>query len=209
MVTLLDTILFLLILTDFVLLGSGRLRTCIKALAAQGIITGVLGVAASGTIFSVGTLTIALKGFVFPYLLLRAMRESQTKREVDPFLGYSSSLFVGVLCVVVSLWLDLRLPLPANDRSNLMIPVAFSTIMIGLLLIIARKTAISQVLGYLVLENGIYTLSLGIVKDTPFLIELGVLLDVFVGVFVMGIAIYHIRREFDHIDADQLSTLKG
>ncbi|HNT35923.1 MAG TPA: hydrogenase [bacterium] len=209
MITLLDSILFLLILTDFVLLGSSRLRTCIKMIAVQGVITGLLGVATSESMLSLGILTIALKGFVFPYLLLRAMSASRTKREVDPFLGYSASLFAGILCIIVAFWLDGRLHLPVSTVSKLMVPVAFSTIMIGLLLIIARKTAISQVLGYLALENGIYIISVGIVQETPFLIELGVLLDVFVGVFVMGIAIHRISREFDHIDSDQLSTLRG
>jgi hydrogenase-4 component E len=67
----------------------------------------------------------------------------------------------------------------------------------------------NQVIGYLVLENGIYTFGLAIVRDIPVLIELGVLMDMFVAVFVMGIAIYRINREFDHIDSDRLNTLKG
>jgi hydrogenase-4 component E len=65
-----------------------------------------------------------------------------------------------------------------------------------------------QVLAYLVLENGIYTFGVGVVAGTPMIVELGILLDVFVAVFVMGIAIFHINREFDHIDADQLTMLR-
>ena len=80
--------------------------------------------------------------------------------------------------------------------------------LVGLFLIIGRKKALSQVLGYLVFENGIYAFGVGVAYEAPLLVELGVLLDVFVAVFVMGIAIFHIRREFDSIDTTRLETLR-
>ena len=86
--------------------------------------------------------------------------------------------------------------------------MAISTILIGLFLIISRKKAVSQVLGFLVMENGIYVFGVGVVQETSLLVELGVLLDVFVAVFVMGIIIFHISREFEHTDTTRLSTLK-
>jgi hydrogenase-4 component E len=88
------------------------------------------------------------------------------------------------------------------------VPAAFFSILSGLFLIISRRTALSQVIGYLVLENGIYTFGISLVQEEEFLVELGVLLDVLVGVFVMGITLFHISREFDHIDVDRLSALK-
>jgi hydrogenase-4 component E len=209
----LDTILVLLILTSFLMLGSSRLGTCIRIVALQGILVGLLPLTESGAgwtfrIVAFGALIAGVKGFVFPYLLSRALRESDTSREVRPFVGYAASLFAGVLSLLASLWLDARLELPLHAASDLLVPVAFFIMMTGIFLIVARRTAVNQVIGYLVLENGIYTFGLGIVRDIPLLIELGVLLDVFVAVFVMGIAIYHINREFDHIDADRLSALK-
>jgi len=92
--------------------------------------------------------------------------------------------------------------------SALLVPVALSSILIGLFLIVSRKKAVNQVLGFLVLENGIFTFGVGLVRELSLLVELGVLLDVFVAVFVMGIMIFHISREFDHLDTDRLSTLK-
>jgi hydrogenase-4 component E len=80
---------------------------------------------------------------------------------------------------------------------------------VGLFLIVSRKLALNQVLGYLVMENGIYVLGLALVKEIPVLVEMGVLMDAFVAVFVMSIATWHISREFDHIDVDQLDSLKG
>jgi len=81
-------------------------------------------------------------------------------------------------------------------------------IFVGLLLIVSRRKAVTQVLGYLALENGIFVFGVGLARQATLLVEMGILLDVFVAVFVMGIAIFHISREFDHIDTDQLSLLK-
>lgn len=210
----LNTILVLLILSSFLLLGSSRLATCIRISALQGIMVGLLPLAVGGSglswrVAAIGAVIIGLKGFMFPYLLSRALRESDTSREVQPFVGYAASLLFGVLSLLASFWLDARLDLPARATSDLVVPVAFSMMMTGLFLIVARRTAINQVIGYIVLENGIYTFGLVIAGDIPVLIELGVLMDMFVAVFVMGIAIYRINREFDHIDSDRLNMLKG
>jgi hydrogenase-4 component E len=87
------------------------------------------------------------------------------------------------------------------------VPLALSTILIGLFVVISRIKALSQVLGFLILENGIYAFGAALLLEQPLVVELGVLLDVFVAVFVMGIAIFHISREFDHIDTDALDQL--
>jgi hydrogenase-4 component E len=89
-----------------------------------------------------------------------------------------------------------------------LIPAAMAMALCGLFLIIARRQALTQVIGYLVFENGIYLFGLAISAKNPLLVELGVLLDVFVGVFVMGIVIYHINREFDSISVEDLRMLK-
>jgi len=209
-----DSILVLLMLAGFLLLTSSRLATCIKIAALQGLMVGLLPVAACGLVISLRIGAIAMviacmKGLVFPYILSRTLRESNTIREIKPYVGYTASIFFGVLSLLASFWLDSRLNLPVAAGSGLVIPVAFSMMMTGIFLIMARRTAVNQVIGYLVMENGIYSFGLAIVRDVPLLVELGVLMDMFMAVFVMGIAIYRINREFDHIDSDQLNTLKG
>ncbi|MBU0678283.1 MAG: hydrogenase [Verrucomicrobia bacterium] len=214
MTALQDTVLVLLVLSSFALLGASRLGACIRFVALQGIVTGLLPIAVSGhgptpRVAVIGATVILIKGFFFPHLLTRAMREAQTRRELQPFVGYVTSLAFGVLALIGSFWLDSRLNLPIHGASDLVVPVALATMIIGLFLIVSRRIAVSQVIGFLVLENGIYAFGVAIVRDVPALIELGILMDVFVAVFVMGIAIYHINREFDHIDTDRLTMLKG
>jgi hydrogenase-4 component E len=105
--------------------------------------------------------------------------------------------------------LSSRLTLPADLSIPLVVPVAFFSILTGLFVIVSRKNAITQVLGYIVMENGIYTFGIALAVKQPLLVEFGILLDIFVGVFVMGITIFNINREFEHIDTDQLSHLRS
>ena len=209
-----NLILVLVVLTNLKLLGSSRLGASIRVVAAQGVMLGLLPVLAhvhelSLHLAALAVGTVALKGVVFPWLLFRALREAEVTREVEPYVGYITSILVGLMALAAAFWLGGRLPVTTVGVSSLLVPSALFSILAGLFLIVARKRAVNQVLGFLVLENGIYTFGVGIVAETPFLVELGVLLDAFVAVFVMGIAVYHINREFDHIEVDRLDRLKG
>jgi hydrogenase-4 component E len=210
---LVDAILVGVVLTSFVLLGSSRFGSCIRVAAWQGVLLGVLTLAARPEEASVRTWLLAagstgLKGIAFPWLLSRALRDAEVRREVEPLVGYGASVLFGLGGLAGALWLAARLPRPLGEVSSLLVPVALFTMLAGMFLIVGRRQALMQVLGYLVMENGIYTFGVGLVQGTPMLVELGVLLDVFVGVFVMGIAIFHISREFDHIDTERLRALK-
>jgi hydrogenase-4 component E len=211
-----DAVLALLIITDLLLLGTSRLRSCITIAALQGIVVSLLPVLLHGAggalrpwLLTAGSMI--LKGAVFPWLLLRVLRETGVRREVEPFVGHTLSVAVGVAALVFSIWVGSELALPGSVPAglSLMVPAGMATLLIGLFLIVSRRTAIIQVLGYIVMENGIYTVGVTLVGGVPMLVELGVLMDVFVAVFIMSIAAYHISREFDHIDVDQLNRLRG
>ena len=214
MTTAVDAILVGVILTSFVLLGSSRFGSCIRVVAFQGVLLGVLTLAARQDEAALRTTLLALastgfKGIAFPWLLSRALRDAEVRREVEPLVGFGLSVLMGLVGLGGALWLADRLPRPSIPVfSSLVVPVALFTMFAGLFLIVGRRQALMQVLGYLVMENGIYTFGVGLVQGTPMLVELGVLLDVFVAVFVMGIAIFHISREFDHIDTERLRALK-
>ena len=212
----LDTLMVLLVFTNLRLLGSSRLGACIRTVAAQGFLLGLLPLLAhpdriAPRILFLSGMSVALKAVGFPWLLFRALRGAKVRdaSKWSGYIGYSLSLLVGVAAFAVSLWIGARLPLPSRAVSPLLVPVAFSTMLVGLFVIVSRRKALSQVLGYLVFENGIYAFGVGVAYEAPLLVELGVLLDVFVAVFVMGILIFHISREFDSIDTERLSALRG
>lgn len=209
----LDTVLVLLILTNLHLLGSSRISACIRTVASQAVLLGIVSLLAQRGDVGLRLLLLAavstvIKAGILPWLLRRAAREAGVQTEDEPFVGFTTSLLLGLGLLGAAMHVAGRLPLPGNDGTSFLVPVALFTIMVGLLLIVSRRKAVMQTLGYLAMENGIYAFGLAFAVEEPLLVEMGVLLDVFVAVFVMGIAIHHISREFDHIDTDRLSALK-
>jgi len=202
--------LFLLV-ANMAVIASSRLRFCIKVVAVQGFVIGLLPSVIYGdiTLFPtvLAVVTIGVKGIVFPLLLGWSLKKANVRREIEPLVSYTFSIVTAVLIFILSFWLVSRLSLPSILPASLLVPVAFATIMIGLFIIVSRTKALTQVLGYLVMENGIYAFGVAMLREQPFLVELGILLDMFVAVFVMGIAIFHISQEFDHIDTHMLDSL--
>ncbi len=205
-----ETVLVLVVLCNFLVLGTGRLSTCIRAVAGQGLLLGVLPLVLhpvwSPHLVLLAGGAILIKAVLLPRFLLWAIREAAIRREVEPRVGYVGSLLLGAVVVAASFAIAGRLPLPEH-AAQLLVPAALATVMIGLTVLTTRRKAINQVVGYLMLENGIYLFGLTQADRVPVLVEVGVLLDVFVAVFIMGIVVFHINREFDSIDAAHLTEL--
>ncbi len=214
MPALLATIHAVGLLTCFALLGSSRIGACIRFLSLQGILFSLVPVIAHDDGLSLRVMllagaNVALKGMIFPAVLLWLRSRANFHREVEPFVGFVASIMFGVVALAVSLALALELQPTLSRAPFVMLEAAIFLIAIGLFLIVSRRNALMQVIGYLVIENGIFIFGVITVAETPLLVELGILLDVFVAVFVMGIAVFHISREFGVADVDRLTTLKG
>ena len=206
-----ELLLLCVVLTNFWVLGTTRMSSTIRATAIQGALLAALPIALhpGWSIHTIGLAagTFLVKTVILPYFLAWAIREAAVRREVEPLIGFSASLALGATVVALSFGIAQRIPLPETN-SDLLIPVALSTVMVGLLVLTTRNKALSQVVGYLVLENGIFVFGLSQMERVPFLVELGVLLDIFVGIFIMGIVVFHINRAFDSLDSTRLTELQ-
>lgn len=194
-------------------LGSNRLPSLIRAVAVQGMVLGVMPLVIEHEKFDWRVAAVALatmvgKGLVIPSLLRRAMRAANIEREIQPFLGYVPSLLLGAGGTIAAIALARALPLLPEHSGSLLVPGAIASILTGFVLLIGRAKAISQVCGYLILENGIYLFGLLLIHSTPLLVESGILLDLTVGVFVIGIIVDRIQRAFDSLDTRKLTTLR-
>jgi len=200
------------LLLNLFMLGTSRIRGLIHAAALQGALLGAMpllvGSQRGWNAALIAVLTVALKGSVIPRMLIRALREAQIKREVEPLIGFVPTLLLGALGMLLSIALASGLPLEPEHRELLIVPASFSTVLTGFLLLTTRIKAITQVIGYLVLENGIFIFGMLLVEAMPFLVEIGILLDLFVGIFVVSIIIHHINREFASLDTRRLTSLK-
>ncbi|MGA2246582.1 MAG: hydrogenase [Verrucomicrobiota bacterium] len=192
-------------------LASSRLPSVIRAAALQGMVLGILPLllehefAWMTGLVAVGT--IAVKGFVIPHLLRRALRAANIDREVRPLIGFVPSLLLGAAATIGAVALGGVLPLRPEQAGALLVPGSFATVVAGFLMLVGRTKAISQVCGYLILENGIYLFGLLLINSTPLLVETGILLDLTVAVFVIGIIMDRIQKEFDSLDTNKLTTL--
>ncbi len=165
-----------------------------------------MGSASTVVLLMLGALL--LKGRVIPWLLFRAISQVHIRREMEPRIGYVATMMLGAITTAGAFIFADRLPLLPEHLHTLFIPASLSTLAVGFLLLITRRKAITQVLGYLVFENGIFIFSVLLVEAMPLMVEAGALLDMLVAIFVMGIVMNHINREFSSIDTDNLCLLK-
>lgn len=192
-------------------LGSSRIPNLVRAMSVQGVLLGALPVLLEPEldwrVIPVALATIVGKGLVIPGLLRWATRAVHIDRELESVIGHAPSLLLGAGGTLLALVLARELPLLPQHKGLLLVPAALATVLTGFILLIGRTRAISQVGGYLILENGIYLFGLLLIKSMPLLVEAGVLLDVTVGVFVIGIVVDRIQRAFDSLDTRRLTAL--
>lgn len=206
-----DQLLVLCLLLNFTVIGTSRLNLSVRAVALQGIILGVLPALVhpfSVHLVAIVVGIIVVKGGVIPILIGRAIRKAEIQREFEPFIGYIPSLVLGALFTALAFIFAEKLPLAPEHEGLLFVPASIATLMCGFLILMGRRKAISQVIGYLVLENGIFIFGLLLADAMPAMVEAGALLDLLVGIFVMGIVINHISREFSSLDTSRLSALR-
>jgi len=209
---LVDSLLVVILLLNLFTLGTSRIRAVIQVVALQGILLGAMPLMIHDPchlqtlLMAVGT--AGLKGWVIPNMLSRAMRDLSIQREVEPLISLTKSLLLGAIGTALALAFARHLPLVEGHAAGLLVPASLSTVLTGLLILTTRIKAITQLLGYLIFENGVFIFGLMLIEALPFFVEIGVLLDLLVGVFVMGIIINHINREFSSVSTERLSSLK-
>lgn len=209
----LQAALGIIVIADLCLLSTERQRLCIRLLAVQGFVLGLLpllGDIAPLTwhLLAMTAIFLGIKAVALPYILRRCHTALPQEPPLTPHIGYNRSVLAGALGCGFSLWLAARLPVPANPLFLVFFAPAITTVLAGLIIIIARRKVLTQVMGYLVLENGIYLLGVPLARHDAVWLELSVLLDVFVGIFVMIIAIRHLNQAFHSVDADRLASLR-
>lgn len=216
MIDLSESILVIILLSVLLSLGSTRLMALVKIMALQGIMVSLTplflssqGVPSTGGIIFF-QIMILIKGLLIPGLLYMAVKKVSIKREIEPFIGYHASLLSGLAIILISLFITSHLHLSLPPGRDMVLITAITTLASGFFLMMARSKAITQVIGYLMLENGIYLIGTALTKHshTLYIVEFGVLLDLLVGVMIMGIILHNINSAFDDVDTTLLGRLK-
>lgn len=216
MINFTEVILVLILLSVLLSLGSTRLMALVKIMALQGIMVSLTPVLLKENILTEGgpaafyAIMILIKGLLIPGLLFLAVKRVAIKREIEPYIGYHASILTGLALLLASVFITNYLHLSLPKGQEMVLITAITTMASGFFLMMARKKAITQVIGYLMLENGIYLIGTALAKHnhTLYIVEFGVLLDVLVGVMIMGIILNNINHAFNDMDTTLLDQLK-
>ena len=164
--------------------------------------------AGSLELFGVSVALLVVKGIMIPRVLNRAVAKIGLARVAAPYLGTTPALIICGILTILAFYVMTPIaasnPLPTADA----IPLAFAGVLIGFFIMVNRRRAVTQILGFLMLENGIFLLALLATYGVPFIVEMGVFLDVLVAVLIMEVFVYHIKDNFDSIDVGELGKLK-
>lgn len=204
-------LLIVFIITLFYMAIANRLMTYINVLALQGVLLFFVVFIQLSEINPVNLALILLETIVFksvavPVFLSYLLKRNNITREAEPFLPNFVSLVITTGIVVINILIANAIKDDHLDK--IFFVVALSTLFFGLYLIATRRKIITHVMGYMVIENGVFVLSLAIGNEMPLLVNLGIMLDIFASVLILGIFMNKIGDVFKDVDVDQLSNLK-
>ena len=207
-----ETALILVLLSVLASFAAGRIPALIKIVAFQGIVVSLIPLAighelTAGSLVFTGA-TLLIRGIVIPVAIFWAIKKVQIRQEVEPIVGTALSIIAALLLLVAAFYVSGRLDLTTVGGSELLLPTAITLLVAGMFLLMARRNAIAMVLGYMMMENGIYLGGTTLSTRAHHIVEFGILLDVLAGVMLMAVILQNIKRTIDDVDTSLLRTLK-
>ena len=206
-----NVLLIVFIITLLYVSIANRIITYVRVLSLQGFILFGVTFMQLQEINTVNLVLILLETIVFkaiavPMFLDYLIKRNNITREAEPYIPNFLSLVITTVIIVVTILLANSVKDDHLDK--IFFIVALSTLFTGLYFIATRKKIITHVMGYLIIENGVFVLSLAVGNEMPMLVNLGVMLDIFASVLILGIFLNKIGDIFNNVDVDQLSNLK-
>jgi hydrogenase-4 component E len=212
-IQLINALAALLLLTSCAMLTRRRVVGLVNLLALQGAILFLATMVLAWRtgqhhLYLSAALTLALKVAFLPWLLHRLIRRLGVYWDADPLLNISGTMLVGLLIVIFSFGLAQPIVALAQTATRSGIGIAIAVILLAFLTMITRRKAMSQVIGFLSMENGLFFGAMSATYGMPMIVELGVALDVLVAMLVLGVFFFQIREQFDSLDLSHLESLK-
>jgi hydrogenase-4 component E len=203
----------LLLLVAFAMLTQRRVLSLIHLFAAQGCVL-VLSTAivaystAQPHLYYSALLTLVLKVVMLPWILHRLIRALNVQWDVEPLINIPATMLIGIVLVIFAFNLAAPISEIAGTITKATVGIAMASILLSFLMMITRRKAVSQVIGFLSMENGLFFAATSATYGMPLVVELGIALDVLVGTLVFGVFFFHIRDTFESLDIHHLEKLK-
>jgi len=203
----------LLLLLSFAMLTQRRILSLINLYAAQGLVLvlSTLVVAYStqqGHLYYSALLTLVLKVLLLPWIMHRLIHALNVRWDVETLINIPATMLIGIALVVFAFNLATPISQFAGTITKSTLGIATACILLAFLMMITRRKAVSQVVGFLAMENGLFFAATSATYGMPMVVELGIALDVLVGMLVFGVFFFHIRETFESLDIHHLEKLK-
>jgi len=203
----------LLLLIAFSMLSQRRILSLINLFAMQGMVlsisTAVVAYSSSQAhLYYSAALTLVLKVLLLPWILHRLIRKLNIKWDVETMFNIPTIMLVGLALVVFAFNLAAPISQMAGTITKSTLGIAMASVLLSFLMMITRSKAVPQVVGFLAMENGLFFAATSATYGMPMVVELGIALDVLVGMFILGIFFFQIRVAFDSLDLKHMEKLK-
>ncbi|MFM0489662.1 formate hydrogenlyase [Paraburkholderia graminis] len=203
----------ILLLLSFAMLSQRRILSLIHLYTLQGLTlvsaNVILGyVTADVHLYISATLTLALKVGLIPWILHRLVRRLNVKADVESLLNIPATLLIGIVLVIVAFNVASPISQLASSVARGTLGIALACVLLSFMMMITRAKAVPQVIGFLSMENGLFFSAAAATNGMPMIVELGVGLDVLVGILILGVFMFQIREQFDSLDIHHLEKLK-
>ena len=203
----------LLLLLAFAMLTQRRILSLINLFALQGFVlvlsTGVVAYSTHQThLYYSALLTLILKVLLLPWILHRLIRALNVRWDVETLIDIPATMLIGIVLVIFAFNLATPISQIAGTITKSTLGIATASILLAFLMMITRRKAVSQVIGFLAMENGLFFAATSATYGMPMVVELGIALDVLIGTFIFGVFFFHIRERFETLDIHHLEKLK-
>jgi len=202
-----------ILLTAVAMNALRRIESCVRAYTLNSwLLSALIAIVAfmigETHLYIAAIVTLLSKGVLMPIFLRRIVRQIKIIHDVEPYISNALSLTIsGILVAVV--YASLKEGIFVTGFSKNVLQISIAVILIGLFIMITRRKAITQVIGLLFMENGLFLAGFSLTFGMPIIIELGVLFDMLMGIIILGFFAVQIKRSFASADLDKLTTLKG
>lgn len=203
----------ILLLLSFAMLSQRRILSLIHLYTLQGLTlvsaNVTLGyVTADVHLYISAALTLVLKVGLIPWILYRLVQRLNVKADVEPLLNIPATLLIGIVLVIVAFNVASPISQLASSVARGTLGIALACVLLSFMMMITRANAIPQVIGFLSMENGLFFAAAAATNGMPMIVELGIGLDVLVGLLILGVFMFQIREQFDSLDIHHLEKLK-
>ncbi|HLX28647.1 MAG TPA: formate hydrogenlyase [Casimicrobiaceae bacterium] len=203
----------ILLLLAFAMLAQRRVVSLIDLFVAQGFVLALSTAVVAYTtnqphLYQSTALTLVLKVALLPWILHRLVRKLDVRWEFEGLINIPTTMLIGIVLVVFSFNLALPISQLASTVTRSTLGIALASIMLSFLMMITRRKAIPQVIGFLSMENGLFFAATSATYGMPMVVELGVALDVLVGMLILGVFFFQIREQFDSLDLAHFENVR-